>query len=41
MPEHTEPDERQRHAFAEKDFADQGRDFGEGISYTSNDKVLE
>jgi hypothetical protein len=41
MAEHTEADEWERHALAEEDFADRSRDFGEGISYTSNDNVLE
>jgi hypothetical protein len=41
MTEHSEPDERERHALGEEDFADGSWDLGEGVSHTSNDNVLE
>jgi len=41
VPQHAEPQERKRHTLGEEDFADLGRDVGEGISNTSDDDVLK
>ncbi len=41
MPEHSKPDERQRYALGKEYLADDGRDIGECVSYTSNNNILE